>query len=121
MRTWLRPEAPCVTSTRSGCGITSSHSQRPAKQRSMMSTPTTAWPASASWASQAACLDSDPELFFPIGPSGPALQQVTQAKAICARCPVRCDCLQFALATQQVHGVWGGTSEEERQLLRSLG
>jgi len=83
--------------------------------------PITARRASASWGSQAACLNSDPELFFPISPSGPALQQVAQAKAICARCPVRCDCLQFALATHQAHGVWGGTSEEERQLLRSRG
>jgi WhiB family redox-sensing transcriptional regulator len=83
-----------------------------------MSTPTTTRPASPTWESQAACLDSDPELFFPIGPAGPALLQVAQAKTICARCPVRCDCLQFALATHQVHGVWGGTSEEERQLLR---
>jgi WhiB family redox-sensing transcriptional regulator len=86
-----------------------------------MSMPTSARSASASWESQAACLTSDPDLFFPIGPAGPALQQIAQAKAICARCPVRCDCLQFALATHQVHGVWGGTSEEERQLLPSHG
>jgi WhiB family redox-sensing transcriptional regulator len=80
----------------------------------MFSMPATAAPASASWESAAACLGTDPELFFPIGPSGPALQQVAQAKAICAHCAVRCECLQFALATHQVHGVWGGTSEEER-------
>ncbi len=86
-----------------------------------MSMPPTARPASASWESQAACLTSDPDLFFPIGPAGPALQQIERAKAICARCPVRCECLQLALATHQVHGVWGGTSEKERQLLRSRG
>jgi WhiB family redox-sensing transcriptional regulator len=73
----------------------------------------------ASWASQAACLHSDPDLFFPIAPLGPALRQIAQAKAICARCPVRSECLQFALTTHQVHGVWGGTSEEERRMLRS--
>jgi len=75
--------------------------------------------ASAGWQSQAACLDSDPDLFFPISSSGPALQQIAQAKALCASCPVRRECLRFALATNQVHGVWGGTSEEKRQQLRS--
>ena len=73
----------------------------------------------ASWQSRAACLHCDPDLFFPIACSGPALGQVAQAKAICARCPVRSECLQFALTTHQVHGVWGGTSEEERRMLRS--
>lgn len=87
-----------------------------------MSVPTAAAEAnSASWESRAACLDSDPDLFFPIAPSGPALQQIAQAKAICARCPVRRECLQYALATHQIHGVWGGTSEEERHQLRSRG
>ncbi len=87
-----------------------------------MSEPTAAARASfASWASQAACLDSDPDLFFPIASSGPALHQIAQAKAICASCQVRGECLHFALTTHQVHGVWGGTSEKERQLLRSHG
>ena len=49
--------------------------------------------------------------------TGPALAQVTQAKAICAGCQVTQRCLAFALETHQVHGVWGGTSPEERQLL----
>ena len=82
----------------------------------VISVPTTAAEAdSASWQSRAACLDCDPDLFFPIAPSGPALQQIEQAKAVCAPCPVRRECLQYALATRQVHGVWGGTSEEERR------
>jgi WhiB family redox-sensing transcriptional regulator len=38
------------------------------------------------------------------------------AKAVCAACRVRRQCLQYALATHQLHGVWGGTSEDERQL-----
>ena len=75
----------------------------------------------ASWESRAACLHRDPDLFFPIALSGPALREIAQAKAICARCPVRSECLQFALTTHQVHGVWGGTSEEERRLLQSRG
>jgi WhiB family transcriptional regulator, redox-sensing transcriptional regulator len=82
----------------------------------VISVPTTAADADpANWQSRAACLDGDPDLFFPIAPSGPALQQMEQAKAVCARCPVRRECLQYALATLQVHGVWGGTNEEERR------
>ena len=75
----------------------------------------------ASWESRAACTHCDPDLFFPIGASGPARRQIAHAKAICACCQVRGECLQFALTTHQVHGVWGGTSEEERRLLRSRG
>ena len=64
----------------------------------------------------AACRHADPELFFPVSASGPSLDQVTQAKAICAGCPVRQQCLAFAMDTRQDHGVWGGMSEEERRL-----
>ena len=67
------------------------------------------------WRQLAACRHADPELFFPVSPSGPSLDQITQAKAICAGCPVRQQCLAFALDTRQVHGVWGGMSEEERR------
>jgi WhiB family transcriptional regulator, redox-sensing transcriptional regulator len=73
------------------------------------------------WRSRAACLSADPDLFFPISSSGPALDQVAKAKSICAGCQVRQECLGYALATHQIHGVWGGTSEEDRQLLRSQG
>jgi Transcription factor WhiB len=52
--------------------------------------------------------------------AGPSLAQVAQAKAICAGCPVRRECLAFALRTHQVHGVWGGLSEQERHPLRSV-
>lgn len=63
-------------------------------------------------------MTADPELFFPISSAGPALGQVEQAKAICAGCQVQRACLDFALSTGQIHGVWGGTTEEERQRLR---
>ena len=59
-------------------------------------------------------LSADPELFFPISYSGKAPEQVAEAKAICAACPVRRECLAFALRTQQFHGIWGGMTEEER-------
>ena len=70
------------------------------------------------WRSAAACLSADPELFFPISYSGRALEQVAQAKAICAACPVRRDCLAFALQTEQAHGIWGGLTEQERAARR---
>ena len=50
--------------------------------------------------------------------SGPGLAQLEAAKAVCARCDVRAECLSFATATVQDHGVWGGTSEEERRAAR---
>jgi WhiB family redox-sensing transcriptional regulator len=72
------------------------------------------------WRTLAACRSADSDLFFPISSSGPSLAQVAQAKAICAGCPVRRECLAFALRTHQVHGVWGGLSEQERHPLRSV-
>ena len=70
------------------------------------------------WRHRARCRDVDPELFFPVGTTGPAEAQVQSAKAICALCPVRDECLQWALDTAQDAGVWGGLSEEERRALR---
>ena len=67
------------------------------------------------WRHRARCRDVDPELFFPVGTTGPAEAQVQSAKAICALCPVREECLQWALDTAQDAGVWGGLSEEERR------
>jgi len=71
------------------------------------------------WASLGACQDSDPDLFFPVASTGLALQQIAEAKAVCARCPVRVDCLSYALETGQDAGVWGGASAEERREIRS--
>jgi WhiB family redox-sensing transcriptional regulator len=70
------------------------------------------------WRHAAACRDEDPELFFPIGNTGPALLQIDEAKAICGVCSVTEDCLQWALDTAQEAGVWGGLSEDERRLVR---
>lgn len=52
--------------------------------------------------------------FFPVSATGKSLQQVAEAKAICTGCPVRTEYLAFALGTKQMHGVWGGLTEEER-------
>ena len=65
------------------------------------------------WRQLAACRHADPDLFFPVSASGPSLDQITQANAICAHCPVRRQCLAFALDTRQNYGVWGGMSEQE--------
>jgi len=70
-----------------------------------------------SWWDLAACRRVDPEVFFPVAAAGPARAQVTRAKAVCASCGVRQKCLEYALATHEVHGVWGGTSEDERRIL----
>lgn len=70
------------------------------------------------WRVEAACLDTDPDLFFPIGTTGPALNQIDAAKNVCFGCQAMPQCLEFALVTNQDAGVWGGTSEEERRVIR---
>ncbi len=47
-----------------------------------------------------------------------ALEQIEAAKAVCSGCPVRVECLEFALEPHQEAGIWGGTSEDERRHLR---
>ena len=70
------------------------------------------------WRHRASCLDEDPELFFPIGNTGPALQQIELAKAVCHRCSVIDTCLAWAIENGQDAGVWGGLSEDERRALK---
>ena len=71
-----------------------------------------------SWRSEASCRSADPDLFFPVGTTGPAVSQIEAAKIVCRACPVREPCLEFALTTNQDSGVWGAASEEERRALR---
>jgi WhiB family transcriptional regulator, redox-sensing transcriptional regulator len=70
------------------------------------------------WRHRAACRDEDPELFFPIGTTGPALHQVDEAKAVCRRCEAVDECLSWALDSEQDAGVWGGLDEDERRTLK---
>lgn len=70
------------------------------------------------WRVKAACRDTDPDLFFPVGTTGAALDQIAAAKAVCNACDAQHACLEFALATNQESGIWGGTSEDERRKLR---
>jgi WhiB family redox-sensing transcriptional regulator len=70
------------------------------------------------WRDLGACLKEDPELFFPIGTTGPAIRQVERAKQVCAGCVVRTDCLQWAVEAGVDQGVWGGLSEDERRSMK---
>ncbi|WP_157252794.1 WhiB family transcriptional regulator [Nonomuraea typhae] len=69
------------------------------------------------WIEQAACLDVDPEGFFPISPNGQGTAETERAKAVCGGCPAREPCLTFALHTGQAHGVWGGTDPAQRRTI----
>jgi WhiB family redox-sensing transcriptional regulator len=66
------------------------------------------------WRDNAACRDADPDLFFPIGTTGPALRQVQEAIRICQTCPIQVRCLAWALEQGVIDGVWGGTTAEQR-------
>lgn len=70
------------------------------------------------WRHSAACRDEEPELFFPIGNTGPALQQIDEAKRVCQSCDVQEPCLNWAIESGQDAGVWGGLSEDERRSLK---
>lgn len=66
------------------------------------------------WHARAACRGLPPALFFPAENGS-----YEKGKAICARCPVRKECLDFALTPPlEHHGIWGGTSERERRRMR---
>lgn len=71
--------------------------------------------AQESWYEDAACASYPAEVFFPPGEVPLA---ANQAKAICDGCPVREECLSFALETAQAEGVWGGMDAGERKRLR---
>ena len=62
------------------------------------------------WMAQGNCADKPPSLFFPSDGVG-----VEVARRVCADCPVKEPCLEYALAQRIDHGVWGGCSERERR------
>ncbi|MFJ9239839.1 WhiB family transcriptional regulator [Streptomyces anulatus] len=72
----------------------------------------------ADWRQQGICKEEDPDLFFPVGNTGPALLQIEEAKAVCRRCPVMETCGDWALDTGQDTGIWGGLSEDERRAIK---
>jgi len=71
------------------------------------------------WRTRAACRSVDPEVFFPTAEVGPVYDaQVAVAKAVCAGCPVRPECLAEAL-TRIPYGIAGGLTAEERRGART--
>jgi WhiB family redox-sensing transcriptional regulator len=68
----------------------------------------------ARWRELAACRGVDLDLFFP-----ERGESAESARRVCARCPVRQPCLDYAITNRIVHGVWGGLTERERRALRS--
>ena len=73
------------------------------------------------WQSLAACRGMDTAIFYhPENERGPTRhRREREAKRICQGCPVVANCLQWALATREPYGVWGGLSAEERLALQS--
>lgn len=70
------------------------------------------------WQKRGRCRDMNPELFFPVGTKGPAIAQIAEAKAVCAKCPVRTECLEWAIESGQEYGIFGGMTEDERKAAR---
>lgn len=70
------------------------------------------------WRDVAACTSFEQDLFFPAGETGRAAADIDKAKGICGDCPAQMECLDYAVTTGQRFGVWGGTDENERRLLR---
>ena len=71
------------------------------------------------WQQQAACRGPIAKVFYPPNaPEGRSAREAREAraKAICRGCPVRAQCLEYALAIREPHGIWGGLSEAERRL-----
>ena len=96
---------------------------RPERQEARRATPDGRWGEvlelavrpfePATWRDRAACVGAEREVFFPT--QG---EDVRRAKAVCAACPVRADCLDYAMRWDIRYGIWGGLSEKQRRRLR---
>jgi WhiB family redox-sensing transcriptional regulator len=69
------------------------------------------------WRDEAACRDTDAELFFPLSEEGPSRAQILEAKQICRACPVQGNCLQWSLEHGATYGIWGGRTASERRAM----
>ncbi|MTD58756.1 transcription factor WhiB [Amycolatopsis sp. RM579] len=70
--------------------------------------------ADLAWHDDAACVGTDPDSFYP--EQGPGITlDVAAAKRVCLRCPVRPNCLAYAIAHDERHGIWGGLTPQERR------
>ena len=70
------------------------------------------------WLESGACVNADPDLFFPVATGEVGARQAARAQQICEHCRVRVQCLEYAMANSQMHGIWGGTTPEERIRVR---
>jgi len=80
----------------------------------------TALPTCDNWQLRAACRGQSAAIFF--APShfernSARSAREAKAKAVCSTCPVRQECLAYALRTHEANGIWGGLNEEERKLV----
>ena len=66
------------------------------------------------WRKTGACLAADPDLFFPVGAGAASAPEASRALSLCDNCPVKRQCLDFAIQTGETNGIWGGTTPEER-------
>lgn len=69
------------------------------------------------WRDEALCAQTDPDLWFPERDGDRATNNYAAARAICARCPVRAECLEYALEQHLTDGMWGGLTPYERVAL----
>lgn len=69
------------------------------------------------WQDHASCREADPLLFFhPQNERGSSrIRRDRAAKMVCAACPVRMECADYAVRAREPYGVWGGLSEEDRE------
>lgn len=75
---------------------------------------------STDWMQDGLCRQVDADLFFPDSVGNAVRYQIARARTVCNRCPVLVECREYALATDQRFGVWGGLSEDERRALKEV-
>jgi WhiB family redox-sensing transcriptional regulator len=76
------------------------------------------------WRAHAACKGYDPEHFFSsedLTDKQERIERESAAKAVCARCPVRMECLDYAVAAGERYGIWGGLNPQERRTYARTG
>jgi WhiB family transcriptional regulator, redox-sensing transcriptional regulator len=84
--------------------------------------PDTAGPRAEEWMADGLCRQVDPDLFFEASTERYEVKTSDErqsiAKAVCAKCPVRRECLEYALTHDERYGIWGGATERERRELK---
>lgn len=70
------------------------------------------------WRLSAACSSADPEAFFA---NNRNYLDIARAKATCAGCPVRMECLDEGMSdVEGLQGIWGGLTQNERHTMKRL-